>query len=60
MLMALGISSREVYEDDFEKPLLAESREFYRVSCYNNSVQFKCKVSLLTIAIGKYFVVVVD
>jgi len=32
MLMALGISSREVYEDDFEKPLLSESREFYRVS----------------------------
>ena len=32
MLMALGIGSREVYEDDFEKPLLMESREFYRVS----------------------------
>ncbi len=32
MLMALGIGSREVYEEDFEKPLLTESREFYRVS----------------------------
>ena len=32
MLMALGLTSREVYEDDFEKPLLKESREFYRVS----------------------------
>ena len=32
MLMALGIGSREVYEEDFEKPLLNESREFYRVS----------------------------
>ena len=32
MLMALGLSTREVYEDDFEKPLLKESREFYRVS----------------------------
>ena len=31
MLMALGLTSREVYEDDFEKPLLKESREFYRV-----------------------------
>ena len=31
MLMALGISSREVYEDIFEKPMLAASREFYRV-----------------------------
>ena len=34
MLMALGLTSREVYEDDFEKPLLKESREFYRVSKY--------------------------
>ena len=32
MLMALGISNRDVYEDDFEIPLLAESSEFYRVS----------------------------
>ena len=32
MLMALGIGSRDVYEDDFERPLLEESREFYRVS----------------------------
>ena len=32
MLMALGISNREVYEDNFERPLLMESREFYRVS----------------------------
>ncbi len=32
MLMALGIGSREIYEEDFEKPLLKESREFYRVS----------------------------
>lgn len=32
MLMELGIGSRDVYEDDFERPLLEESREFYRVS----------------------------
>ncbi len=32
MLMALGIGNREVYEEDFEKPLLIASREFYRVS----------------------------
>ncbi|XP_064394633.1 cullin-3-like [Halichondria panicea] len=31
MLMALGIGSREIYEEDFEKPLLKESREFYRI-----------------------------
>ena len=32
MLMELGIGSRDVYEDDFERPLLEESREFYRVN----------------------------
>lgn len=31
MMMELGIGSRDVYEDDFERPLLEESREFYRV-----------------------------
>jgi cullin 3 len=31
MLMALGISKRDVYEDDFEKPFLRESREFFRM-----------------------------
>ena len=31
MMMELGIGSRDVYEDDFEGPLLEESREFYRV-----------------------------
>ena len=32
MLMALGIGSRDVYEINFENPLLTASREFYRVS----------------------------
>ena len=31
MLMALGIGKRDVYEDDFEKPFLRESREFFKV-----------------------------
>ena len=32
MLMALGLESkRDVYEDDFEKPFLKMSREFYKV-----------------------------
>ncbi|XP_075153599.1 cullin 3 isoform X1 [Haematobia irritans] len=30
MLMALGINSRSVYEDDFEKPFLAQSASFYK------------------------------
>ena len=32
MLMVLGIDSRAVYEEDFEKPFLEQSAEFYRVS----------------------------
>lgn len=34
MLMVLGINSRVVYEEDFEKPFLHQSAEFYRVSTY--------------------------
>ena len=40
MLMALGIGKREVYEDDFEKPFLRESREFFRVSLSIRSITF--------------------
>ncbi|XP_013180968.1 PREDICTED: cullin-3 [Papilio xuthus] len=31
MLMVLGINSRSVYEEDFEKPFLHQSAEFYRM-----------------------------
>ncbi|GBP71052.1 Cullin-3-B [Eumeta japonica] len=31
MLMVLGINSRAVYEEDFEKPFLQQSAEFYRM-----------------------------
>ena len=31
MLMVLGIDSRTVYEEDFERPFLEQSAEFYRV-----------------------------
>ena len=31
MLMILGIDSRTVYEEDFEKPFLEQSADFYRV-----------------------------
>ncbi|XP_039764189.1 cullin-3 isoform X1 [Pararge aegeria] len=31
MLMVLGINSRAVYEEDFEKPFLLQSAEFYRM-----------------------------
>lgn len=32
MLMVLGIDSRSVYMEDFERPFLDQSADFYRVS----------------------------
>ena len=32
MLMVLGLDSRNVYEEDFERPFLEQSADFYRVS----------------------------
>ena len=37
MLMILGIESRAVYEEDFERPFLIQSAEFFKVSLKNNS-----------------------
>ena len=31
MLMVLGIGKRSVYEEDFERPFLQQSADFYRV-----------------------------
>ena len=31
MLMCLGINTRSVYEDDFEKPFLTQSASFYKL-----------------------------
>lgn len=33
MLMILGIDDRSVYEEDFERPFLQQSAEFYKVCC---------------------------
>ncbi|XP_055346043.1 cullin-3-like isoform X2 [Paramacrobiotus metropolitanus] len=35
MLMQLGIGTREVYEDDFERPFLQQSGEFFRMEAQN-------------------------
>lgn len=32
MLMVLGINNRVVYEEDFERPFLQQSIDFYRVN----------------------------
>lgn len=34
MLMLLGINNRLVYEEDFERPFLQQSIDFYRVNKY--------------------------
>ncbi len=34
MLMILGIDSRAVYEEDFEKPFLDQSADFYKVHTF--------------------------
>lgn len=41
MLMVLGIDSRAVYEEDFERPFLAQSAEFYRVCSVYSFCQFR-------------------
>ncbi|XP_043232481.1 cullin-3-like [Amphibalanus amphitrite] len=35
MLMVLGVDSRAVYEEDFERPFLQQSAEFYRMESQN-------------------------
>lgn len=45
MLMLLGINSRQVYEEDFERPFLQQSAEFYRVSIYKIIFDY-CLVTL--------------
>ncbi len=35
MLMRLGITTRAVYEEDFERPFLLQSAEFYKVQNIN-------------------------
>ena len=34
MLTLLGINNRQVYEEDFKRPFLQQSAEFYRVSVW--------------------------
>ena len=37
MLMILGIDDRSVYEEDFERPFLNQSAEFYKVQIFRTS-----------------------
>jgi len=38
MLMALGMDSPLIYEEVFERPFLAQSAEFYKVTVISNSM----------------------
>jgi cullin 3 len=40
MLMILGIDSRCVYEEDFERPFLQQSAEFYKVRSVKHHCSF--------------------
>lgn len=51
MLMVLGIDSRSVYEEDFEKPFLTQSAEFYRVRTV--SVIVECDLNVACIKFAK-------
>jgi len=44
MLMVLGIDSRSVYEEDFEKPFLTQSAEFYRVRTVTVVVEYMTQI----------------
>lgn len=55
MLMALGIGKRDVYEDDFEKPFLRESREFFRVRQTELHVHVCCSDTAVCNVCTMYF-----
>lgn len=48
MLMLLGINNRQVYEEDFERPFLQQSVEFYRVRffLFSNTYISNCFLTL--------------
>lgn len=48
MLMILGIESRSVYEEDFERPFLIQSAEFYKVT---SNILIKMSICQLLIII---------
>jgi hypothetical protein len=47
MLMELGIKSHSVYEEDFERPFLQQSAEFYRVIQAINSSKFFSSINFI-------------
>jgi len=51
MLMVLGIDSRSVYEEDFEKPFLTQSAEFYRVRTVIVECSVNAAVAVLPVSI---------
>lgn len=54
MLMALGINSRSVYEDDFEKPFLAQSASFYKFESQKFLAENNASVYLKKVEVNKH------
>lgn len=44
MLLELSIENNEVYQEDFERPLLKVSRQFYRVCLFLPSTHTSCSL----------------
>jgi len=53
MLMILGITGRMVYEEDFEKPFLEQSAEFYKVFMHLSVNTFIITLKLCIFLDGK-------
>lgn len=51
MLMVLGINDRSVYEEDFERPFLEQSAEFYKVFLVHYNMS-ECGIYCLLLTSG--------
>lgn len=61
MLMLLGINSRQVYEEDFERPFLQQSAEFYRVSVwYKMRLMYCLKIYMKTFTHVTFKIIFLD
>ena len=53
MLMILGIDTRSVYEEVFEKSFLEESAEFYKVRVLD---VYECNLKTLTVLLAVMYI----
>ena len=53
MMIILGINSRNVYEEDFERPFLEQSAEFYEVFLFWCFCRLKCIFILCNLIVDR-------